>query len=195
MPRRSSARARGGGPTVIEALTYRLSDHTTSDDATRYRGAAEVEAARRLEPMARLRAFLDASRSVGRCRRAGAASAMQRSSRRGREAVPGTPKQSTDAMFDLSLRADCRSVCARSARRRAVTAALTLDSTEDRLDGEDDDGRGHQHGARLGDGARPVGRRAGRRRRHQRRRVSRHGRAAAALRRRRACRTPRWPKA
>ena len=36
--RRGLERARaGGGPTVIEALTYRLSDHTTSDDATRYR--------------------------------------------------------------------------------------------------------------------------------------------------------------
>ena len=27
----------GGGPTVIEAVTYRLSDHTTADDASRYR--------------------------------------------------------------------------------------------------------------------------------------------------------------
>ena len=34
-------RARNGdGPSVIEALTYRLGDHTTSDDATRYRDAA-----------------------------------------------------------------------------------------------------------------------------------------------------------
>src|ERR1700728_221759 len=53
-------RARGGGgPSVIEALTYRLSDHTTSDDATRYRSAEEVEAAQRLEPIARTRAFLE----------------------------------------------------------------------------------------------------------------------------------------
>src|SRR4030095_14088094 len=32
----AKARA-GGGPTLIEALTYRLADHTTADDATRYR--------------------------------------------------------------------------------------------------------------------------------------------------------------
>jgi pyruvate dehydrogenase E1 component alpha subunit len=49
---------KGGGPTLIEALTYRLSDHTTADDATRYRPDAEVEAAREKEPLARLRQYL-----------------------------------------------------------------------------------------------------------------------------------------
>jgi pyruvate dehydrogenase E1 component alpha subunit len=56
----AQARA-GGGPRLIEALTYRLSDHTTADDATRYRDAAEVEAAWALEPLARLRAYLTAA--------------------------------------------------------------------------------------------------------------------------------------
>lgn len=52
-------RARSGqGPTVVEALTYRLSDHTTADDASRYRDAAEVERGWQLEPMKRLRAYL-----------------------------------------------------------------------------------------------------------------------------------------
>ena len=49
---------RGGGPTLIEALTYRLSDHTTADDASRYRGAEEVKEAWALEPLIRLRRFL-----------------------------------------------------------------------------------------------------------------------------------------
>jgi len=54
-------RARGGGgPSVIEALTYRLGDHTTSDDATRYRSAAEVEEARAREPLIRLRRLMEA---------------------------------------------------------------------------------------------------------------------------------------
>ncbi len=53
------ARARGGeGPTLIEALTYRLSDHTTADDATRYRDDAEVSARWQEEPVVRLRAYL-----------------------------------------------------------------------------------------------------------------------------------------
>jgi 2-oxoisovalerate dehydrogenase E1 component alpha subunit len=53
------ARARAGdGPTVVEAVTYRLSDHTTADDATRYRPAGELEAAWKLEPLLRTKAFL-----------------------------------------------------------------------------------------------------------------------------------------
>jgi 2-oxoisovalerate dehydrogenase E1 component alpha subunit len=48
----------GGGPTLIEALTYRLSDHTTADDAGRYRGLEEVKQAWTLEPLQRLRAYL-----------------------------------------------------------------------------------------------------------------------------------------
>lgn len=56
---RALAKARaGGGPTLIEALTYRLSDHTTADDATRYRSADEVAAAWKLEPISRLRNYL-----------------------------------------------------------------------------------------------------------------------------------------
>jgi len=49
----------GGGATVIEAITYRLSDHTTADDATRYRAASELEAAWKVEPLPRTRAYLE----------------------------------------------------------------------------------------------------------------------------------------
>jgi pyruvate dehydrogenase E1 component alpha subunit len=48
----------GGGATVVEAITYRLSDHTTADDASRYRPTEEVENARRFEPISRLRKYL-----------------------------------------------------------------------------------------------------------------------------------------
>jgi len=52
-------RARAGaGPTLIEAVTYRLGPHTTSDDPNRYRSAEEVAAMRRLEPLPRFRRFL-----------------------------------------------------------------------------------------------------------------------------------------
>ena len=54
-------RARNGhGGTVIEAVTYRLSDHTTADDARRYRDEAEVKAAWEREPLLRLRHYLQA---------------------------------------------------------------------------------------------------------------------------------------
>jgi 2-oxoisovalerate dehydrogenase E1 component alpha subunit len=48
----------GKGPRLIEALTYRLSDHTTADDAGRYRPAEEVQARWKEEPIGRLRSYL-----------------------------------------------------------------------------------------------------------------------------------------
>lgn len=53
------ARARaGGGPHVVEALTYRLSDHTTADDARRYRSVEDLNQQRALDPIERLRKLL-----------------------------------------------------------------------------------------------------------------------------------------
>lgn len=57
--RRARALA-GDGGTVIEFLTYRLTDHTTADDARRYRGEDEVKQAWTREPMLRLRRYLTA---------------------------------------------------------------------------------------------------------------------------------------
>jgi len=52
-------RARHGhGGMVIEAVTYRLSDHTTADDARRYRPDAEVKAAWDREPLKRIKTYL-----------------------------------------------------------------------------------------------------------------------------------------
>ena len=48
----------GAGGTVIEFMTYRLADHTTADDARRYRGEQEVKDAWLIEPMLRLRKYL-----------------------------------------------------------------------------------------------------------------------------------------
>jgi 2-oxoisovalerate dehydrogenase E1 component alpha subunit len=56
---RALARARKGeGATLVEAVTYRLSDHTTADDASRYRKKDEVEAAWKVEPLLRIRKYL-----------------------------------------------------------------------------------------------------------------------------------------
>jgi TPP-dependent pyruvate/acetoin dehydrogenase alpha subunit len=45
-------------PTFIEALTYRLGDHTTADDARRYRDAAELESWKGRDPIVRLGRYL-----------------------------------------------------------------------------------------------------------------------------------------
>ncbi len=49
----------GGGPTLIECFTYRLDDHTTSDDASRYRTTEEVEFWKAKEPLIRLRLYME----------------------------------------------------------------------------------------------------------------------------------------
>lgn len=94
---------RGEGPTVIETLTYRLADHTTSDDATRYRSAEEVQAAWAVEPLIRLRRFLE-SRGLWDEQ---AEQALKREAAEEVEAAVrqylATPRQSTDAMFDYLL--------------------------------------------------------------------------------------------
>ncbi|GAC1423176.1 MAG: pyruvate dehydrogenase (acetyl-transferring) E1 component subunit alpha [Ktedonobacteraceae bacterium] len=52
-------RARAGhGPTLIEAITYRIGAHTTADDPTRYRVASEIEEWRLKDPIARFQRFL-----------------------------------------------------------------------------------------------------------------------------------------
>jgi pyruvate dehydrogenase E1 component alpha subunit len=48
----------GGGPTLVEAFTYRMGAHTTSDDPTRYRTTAEGEAWKLKDPIERVRAHL-----------------------------------------------------------------------------------------------------------------------------------------
>jgi pyruvate dehydrogenase E1 component alpha subunit len=55
----AAARARAGdGPTLIEAVTYRLGPHTTSDDPTRYRSQDELDHWLALDPIARHRTYL-----------------------------------------------------------------------------------------------------------------------------------------
>jgi pyruvate dehydrogenase E1 component alpha subunit len=48
----------GGGPTMVEAFTYRMGAHTTSDDPTRYRVDAEVEVWKHRDPLERVKALL-----------------------------------------------------------------------------------------------------------------------------------------
>ena len=51
----------GQGPTLVEAFTYRMGAHTTSDDPTKYRVSAEVEVWKLRDPIERLKAYLTSS--------------------------------------------------------------------------------------------------------------------------------------
>jgi len=56
---------RGEGPTLVEAVTYRLGPHTTADDPDRYRTKREVEAWERREPIRRFRLYLEKKGILG----------------------------------------------------------------------------------------------------------------------------------
>ena len=95
------ARARrGAGPTLIEALTYRLSDHTTADDASRYRDPDEVREAWGREPLPRLRSYLTKLRAWDEAREAALKAECARKVEAAVDEYLSAPPPSTDAMFD-----------------------------------------------------------------------------------------------
>ncbi|MBS1697783.1 MAG: thiamine pyrophosphate-dependent dehydrogenase E1 component subunit alpha [Actinobacteria bacterium] len=64
--RRALDAARGGdGPRAIEAVTYRMGAHTTSDDPTKYRGSDEEQEWAQRDPIARMRAYLEHRGAAG----------------------------------------------------------------------------------------------------------------------------------
>ena len=100
---RALAKARaGGGPHLIEALTYRLGDHTTADDASRYRNGSEVSARWAEEPIVRLRNFLVAAGMWGKADEEQLLAQVALTIDRAAEAYLATPPQRPDAMFDFT---------------------------------------------------------------------------------------------
>jgi pyruvate dehydrogenase E1 component alpha subunit len=116
------ARARaGGGPTLIEALTYRLGAHTTSDDPTRYRPADETTAWRETrDPLTRLRAYLESQGLWD----AGRQEELERETQAKVAATVNialeTPMPPSEAMFDHLFAEDTSFLVA---QRREVAAA------------------------------------------------------------------------
>ena len=95
------AKARGGGgPTLIEALTYRLADHTTADDATRYRSPDELAEAWKLEPLSRLRAYLTASGAWDKAKEDALLKKCNEQVQAAAQAYLDTPHPGVENMFD-----------------------------------------------------------------------------------------------
>ena len=100
---RALAKARaGGGPHLIEALTYRLGDHTTADDASRYRNGPEVSARWAEEPIARLRNHLVAAGMWGKADEERLLAEITLTIERAAETYLATPPQGPEAMFDFT---------------------------------------------------------------------------------------------
>jgi 2-oxoisovalerate dehydrogenase E1 component alpha subunit len=98
---RALQRARSGqGPTVVEGLTYRLSDHTTADDASRYRLSKEVEQAWLFDPMKRLRNYLERLGAWDAAREQAYKTECSQQVEAAVQEYFSTPKPQTAAMFD-----------------------------------------------------------------------------------------------
>ncbi len=90
----------GGGPTLIEAVTYRLHDHTTADDASRYRSETEVKEAKRDDPMLRTRRYLESIQAWGESEEKALAEECASRVQAAVDAYLKTPLQAPQSMFD-----------------------------------------------------------------------------------------------
>ncbi len=95
-------RARSGdGPCLIEALTYRIGDHTTADDASRYRDSDEVEKQKQLDPVLRLRSYLSNTGLWSDSEESKLALECEHKIEQAVKDYLDTPVQSTRAIFDF----------------------------------------------------------------------------------------------
>jgi 2-oxoisovalerate dehydrogenase E1 component alpha subunit len=99
--RRAIARAAAGlGPTLIEAVTYRMGGHTTADDPDRYRGVKDLEPWREVDPIARLRGYLVAQGHWDDTQDSTLVSDIEQRFRAAVEGAEAAPPPSLETMFD-----------------------------------------------------------------------------------------------
>jgi pyruvate dehydrogenase E1 component alpha subunit len=90
----------GNGPHLIECLTYRLADHTTADDASRYRDDEEVSAAWHRDPLARVKTYLSEQKLWTREDEEGLLRRCNDRVDTAAETYLATPPQAPEAIFD-----------------------------------------------------------------------------------------------
>ncbi len=96
-------RARAGqGPTLIETLTYRIGAHTTADDPTRYRDAAEVEAWRTKDPITRFEKFLMARGLLDDAQVQELLASVEEEINEAVQVAEATPPMAPDSFFDYT---------------------------------------------------------------------------------------------
>lgn len=120
-----------GQPCVIEAVTYRLGDHTTADDASRYRPDDEVDAARAQDPVTRLRRYLQDQGALSDSAWEAMEADCQETVEQAVEDYENTPPRAADSLFE-HLYAELPVALAR--QQAAFQRAQA------------DDGDGHGHG-------------------------------------------------
>jgi len=90
----------GGGPTLIEAVTYRMGPHTTSDDPNRYRDKAELDGWRIKDPIERVRLLLEREGLLDDEQAAAVARAADEVAAKLREGCKTTPDPLPESLFD-----------------------------------------------------------------------------------------------
>jgi 2-oxoisovalerate dehydrogenase E1 component alpha subunit len=99
--RQALERARsGGGPSFIEAVTYRMGPHTTADDPTRYRDPAELEEWALRDPIVRVRALLERNGAFGPELETRVAETADRVARELRSGIVAVPDPDPLVVFD-----------------------------------------------------------------------------------------------
>jgi 2-oxoisovalerate dehydrogenase E1 component alpha subunit len=102
---RAVAKARsGGGPHLIEALTYRLSDHTTADDARRYRSDSDVSPHWGEDPITRMRNHLVGRGMWGKGDEEGLLAEVSAEVDKAAETYLATPPQGPATIFDFTYK-------------------------------------------------------------------------------------------
>jgi len=92
--------AAGGGPTLVELLTYRLGPHTTSDDPSVYRDKGEAQAAEQRDPILRLRRYLSAKAAWSDADQTRLEEEVGQDLQRAIERAENAPAPSIESMFD-----------------------------------------------------------------------------------------------
>lgn len=91
---------KGGGPTVIEAMTYRMCDHTTADDASRYRSDKELKSYEKSDPIARLKDYMQAHALWDNKKEEALMVSIHNEVNQAVDQYLSTPKPSAESMFD-----------------------------------------------------------------------------------------------
>ncbi|MEM3851893.1 MAG: pyruvate dehydrogenase (acetyl-transferring) E1 component subunit alpha [Methanomassiliicoccales archaeon] len=98
---RAAERARkGGGPTLIEAVTYRLGPHSSSDDPTRYREDAELQEWKRKDPIRRLSLYLKKKGFISEAEDAKLQAEVEEEVRSAAKTAENTPKPPVESIFE-----------------------------------------------------------------------------------------------
>lgn len=114
----------GKGATLIEALSYRLSDHTTADDATRYRSPDEVKAAWQKDPIKRLQTWLHQRNLWNEQKEQQLISECQQQVEEAVQRYQTTPPQPVEDLFDYLFNTTPPHLIAQRERIRQKAARL-----------------------------------------------------------------------